>query len=120
MKKKKITCPIYCDWKITLFYGNSKELEKEVTKFNLKPTGWGGKTGTHKRNAETVIFLKNEREELEITSTLVHEIRHVVDKMMERLEIKDTEAAAYLSGWIWKNFYPVIMSDEKVKEIREK
>lgn len=45
-----------------------------------------------------------------LITTLSHEIRHIVDRLVDHLRITDTETPAYLTGYLSGELFPCILS----------
>jgi hypothetical protein len=115
MLKRTMNVPIY-DWKIILWEIESDKDVAETVKLCKKLkfsqsdineyeqlvlknlTKWGFcQLSYSKRTTWIVASTKDSRERCNIMS---HEIRHAVDFLFEFLQIDDTEASAYLTGYI--------------------
>lgn len=75
---------------------NIKEIESRITNKEI-----GGATTFHKySNCTLVVILYPQPDEKRKKECIAHEKRHCEDFILERLNIEDKEAAAYLSGWL--------------------
>jgi Zn-dependent peptidase ImmA (M78 family) len=118
MKISKLFIPIY-EWKVTMIEVESSDDSKPITKMLKKINAdkeeidkMVEKTKTEINSGTTftcawikqfiVIIYKN-KNLVERDTTIYHELRHVVDDILEFTKIKDIEAAAYLQGYVFSN-----------------
>jgi len=121
MRRVNIRIPIY-DWDLTLItiynaedaepyrkYLQEIEASEEAIEtsvgYVLRHCVNGGDTwrDVGQRTATIVIYPWTDEEHF--IETLNHEKRHLVDRIMEWARINDTEAAAYLDGYVSKEVF---------------
>lgn len=122
MKKKEIYVPIY-EYMITYIEIENyteKEIERVTktlksckiddenisdVKDRMKRNYNGGATTfSSEKRCELVVLVYPHSSQSRKLSTIMHEKRHCEDFILNRLDIDDMEAAAYLAGWLAVEF----------------
>ena len=121
MKKSVINIPIY-GFKLTYIQIEGKEEAKDIksvlTRLKISKKDIdrvydnivraavnGGETYILPRKREMLVLIYEHDSEKARRNTVNHELRHVVDRIMEWGSINDTEAAAFLQGWLSVKIY---------------
>ena len=123
MKKKTVILEIY-DKIIDFYLGTEKEIYEILDKYacprECKRT-FRGFCRPQKGFKGIDIFINvsipgqdDKRTFIEVSTILVHEIRHAVDKITEHLGIDDTESAAYMTGYIYSKLFPVVLEEYEI------
>lgn len=122
MRKITVVTEIY-DWKIIVLDIKGKkdipELKKLLIKFDVpkdsiknilhhvKKGHWGGDHIFSRLGHESMVCLENCNTIEKKTRALFHELRHVQDRILETMNVNDSEAAAFLSGYIAQKVVPI-------------
>ena len=112
MKKKQVIVEIY-DLSVTVYVGDKKEVEAKLNKVRpgLK-AGYGlSKSAKTKYDRAYEIYLRNDQKKHSISSILVHELFHVVDRITEKMGAgEEKECRAYLMGYLFEKFEKFIQA----------
>ena len=118
MKVSKLFIPIY-EWKVTMVEVESPEdaipITRMLKKINtdqevidevndkVKREVNAGVTFTCWNIKQFLVIIYKNKNLVEKYNTIYHELRHVVDDILDFTKIKDNEAAAYLQGYVISN-----------------
>lgn len=131
MKKIKFNIDMY-DWDVTVMLVNRKKdipsMLKEVKKFKVEKDSSnfdvyyikrGYEGGVHYYNrtdGKSLVCVYNCDNIRSMSKTLLHELRHVADRILETWSVNDHEAAAALTGLISLKVLPKVFSLNKQKQ----
>lgn len=121
MKLKRIKIPIY-DYTVLFADIEGKQddepMAKVLKELNIDGDNYadvinaikteatnGGDTYRNMRMKKLSVILYPCKSEAMRRNILAHETRHVVDSIMEWINVNDIEASAYLQGWLAERIY---------------
>ena len=112
MKKKQVIVEIY-DLSVTVFVGDKKEIEAKLNKVRpgFKMSYGLIKPAKTKYDRAYEIYIRTDQKKHSLSSILVHELFHVVDRTTERMGAsEEKECRAYLMGYLFEKFEKFIQA----------
>lgn len=100
MKTIKIELEIFPQIKeVTVYVGKLCNLKEKAKEINAALNGSGG---FNVIQGKTYVFAATDGKNADVDDILIHEFTHLIDRITEKLGIKDTETRAYIMQYLWK------------------